>query len=98
MRTATGSTPAAGIGKRQIAELAMVAAADIDAFYDAQVPEPCTAATLLVLSADDKGVVRAFRKVLNTFAVTGRGGFSRSCSARTPQSPGWSWRSSSGCW
>lgn len=30
-----GSTPAAGIGKRQIAELAMTAAPDIDVFYDA---------------------------------------------------------------
>ncbi|MET8538718.1 hypothetical protein ABZV67_45500 [Streptomyces sp. NPDC005065] len=35
----------------------MAAAADIDAFYQALVPEPCTDATLLVLSTDGKGVV-----------------------------------------
>ncbi len=33
------------------------AAADIPAFYAARVPEPCTPATLLVLSADCKGIV-----------------------------------------
>ncbi|WP_436846894.1 ISKra4 family transposase [Streptomyces atratus] len=44
----------AGIGHRQVQELA---AADIDAFYQALVPEPCTDATLLVLSTDGKGVV-----------------------------------------
>ena len=35
----------------------MAAAADIDGFYDALVPAPCTDQTLLVLSADGKGVV-----------------------------------------
>jgi hypothetical protein len=47
----------AGAGHRQVAELAIGAAADIDSFYDAMVPAPCTNATLLVLSVDGKGVV-----------------------------------------
>ncbi|MFJ4429082.1 ISKra4 family transposase [Streptomyces bobili] len=47
----------AGIGHRQVQEAAVAAAADIDAFYQALVPEPCTDATLLVLSTDGKGVV-----------------------------------------
>jgi hypothetical protein len=47
----------AGIGHRQVQELAVAAAAGIDAFYQALVPEPCTDATLLVLSTDGKGVV-----------------------------------------
>jgi hypothetical protein len=47
----------AGIGPRQAGELTVAAAADIDDFYAALVPEPCTDATLLVLSADGKGVV-----------------------------------------
>jgi hypothetical protein len=41
------------IGKRQI-EQAVVNAGDIAAFYAADIPEPCTASTLLVLSADRK--------------------------------------------
>lgn len=51
----------AGAGHRQIQELAIEAAADIDAFYDALVPAPCTAATLLVMSVDGKGVVMVRR-------------------------------------
>ncbi|MGW4518352.1 ISKra4 family transposase [Streptomyces sp. NPDC004393] len=47
----------AGVGHRQVAELAIGAAADIDSFYDALVAAPCTSATLLVLSVDGKGVV-----------------------------------------
>jgi hypothetical protein len=47
----------AGVGYRQVQELAVAAAGDIDAFYQALVPEPCTNTTLLVLSADGKGVV-----------------------------------------
>jgi hypothetical protein len=47
----------AGVGHRQVAELAIGAAADIDSFYDALVPAPCTDATVLVLSVDGKGVV-----------------------------------------
>jgi hypothetical protein len=46
-----------GIGHRQVQELAIGAAADIDAFYDALVPPPCTDATPLILSVDGKGVV-----------------------------------------
>ena len=33
------------------------AAADIPAFYAARIPDPCTFRTLLVLSADSKGIV-----------------------------------------
>ncbi|MFE9927352.1 ISKra4 family transposase [Streptomyces sp. NPDC005774] len=47
----------AGVGHRQVQELAVGAAADIDAFYDALVPAPCTDATPLILSLDGKGVV-----------------------------------------
>lgn len=46
-----------GVGHRQVQELAIGAAVDIDAFYDALVPAPCTDATPLILSADGKGVV-----------------------------------------
>ena len=43
---------------RHKAEEAVVrAAADIAAFYEARVPEPCTSSTLLVISADCKGIV-----------------------------------------
>ena len=45
------------IGKRQIEESAVNAAAGIPAFYAARVPEPCTPSALLVLSADCKGIV-----------------------------------------
>jgi hypothetical protein len=45
------------IGKRQIGQAVVNAAADIAAFYAARIPVPCTASTLLVLSADSKGVV-----------------------------------------
>jgi len=44
-------------GKRQVEQLTVAAAADIDAFYRAVVAEPCTDATVLVLSVDGKGVV-----------------------------------------
>lgn len=47
----------AGVGHRQVAELAIAAAGDIDAFYDALVPTPCTAHSLLIMSLDGKGVV-----------------------------------------
>lgn len=47
----------AGVGYRQVLELAVAAAGDIDAFYDALVPVPCTNTTVLVLSVDGKGVV-----------------------------------------
>jgi len=45
------------IGKRQIEQAVVNAAADIAAFYAARIPVPCTAKTLLVLSADAKGIV-----------------------------------------
>jgi hypothetical protein len=45
------------IGKRQIEQAVVNAARDITAFYAARVPVPCTASTLLVISADAKGIV-----------------------------------------
>jgi hypothetical protein len=45
------------IGKRQLEQAVTGAAADIPAFYAARVPEPCTPETLVVLSADCKGIV-----------------------------------------
>jgi hypothetical protein len=45
------------IGKRQLEGSVVQAAADIPAFYAARIPEPCTPGTLLILSADCKGVV-----------------------------------------
>jgi hypothetical protein len=45
------------IGKRQLEQAVTAAAADIPAFYAARVPEPCTPETLVVLSADCKGIV-----------------------------------------
>jgi hypothetical protein len=45
------------IGKRQVEESAVNAAADIPAFYAARIPEPRTPSALLVLSADCKGIV-----------------------------------------
>jgi GAF domain-containing protein len=43
------------IGKRQLEESVVRAAADIPAFYAARIPEPRTPGTLLILSADCKG-------------------------------------------
>ena len=45
------------IGKRQLEQAVVHAAADIPAFYAARIPEPCTASALVVLSADCKGIV-----------------------------------------
>ncbi|WP_406347315.1 ISKra4 family transposase [Streptomyces sp. NBC_00648] len=45
------------LGKRQLAHLLVGAACDIDTFYDAQIVQPCTPATVLVLSVDGKGIV-----------------------------------------
>jgi hypothetical protein len=45
------------IGKRQLEQAVVSAAADIPAYYAARVPEPCTPETLVVLSADCKGIV-----------------------------------------
>jgi hypothetical protein len=45
------------VGKRQIGQAVADAACDIAAFYAARVPVPCTASTLVVISADAKGIV-----------------------------------------
>jgi hypothetical protein len=45
------------IGKRQVEQAVVHAAGDIAAFYAARVPVPATASTLLVISADAKGIV-----------------------------------------
>jgi hypothetical protein len=45
------------MGKRQLEQAVTGAAADIPAFYAGRIPEPCTSATLLILSADCKGIV-----------------------------------------
>jgi len=45
------------IGKRQAGESVVHAAADIPAFCASRIPEPCTPQSLLVLSADCKGIV-----------------------------------------
>jgi hypothetical protein len=45
------------IGKRQLEQAVTGAAAGIPAFYAARIPEPRTPGTLLVLSADCKGIV-----------------------------------------
>jgi hypothetical protein len=45
------------IGKRQAEDAVAHAAIDIPAFYAARIPQPCTSGTLLILSADGKGIV-----------------------------------------
>jgi hypothetical protein len=45
------------IGKRQLEQSVVGAAVGIPAFCAARVPEPCTSRTLLIMSADCKGVV-----------------------------------------
>ena len=45
------------IGKRQIEQAVVSAAGDITGFYAARIPLPCTPSTLLVISADAKGIV-----------------------------------------
>jgi hypothetical protein len=45
------------MGKRQIEQAVVNAAGDITAFYAARIPMPCTASTLLIISADAKGIV-----------------------------------------
>lgn len=56
--TVTAITRCCGrvVAKRQVERLVTAAARDIETFYAAQVPLPCTADTLLVISADGKGV------------------------------------------
>ena len=45
------------IGKRQLEESVVNAAAGIAAFYAARIPEPCTSRTLVVISAGSRGIV-----------------------------------------
>jgi hypothetical protein len=45
------------IGKRQIEESVVHAAADIPAFYAARIPQPCSRGSLVIMSADCKGIV-----------------------------------------
>jgi len=45
------------IGKRQVEQLVVQGAADIDAFYADRIPLPRTAGELLVISVDGKGIV-----------------------------------------
>jgi hypothetical protein len=45
------------MGKRQAGVSVVHAAADIPAFYAARIPQPCTRGTLLIMSADCKGIV-----------------------------------------
>ncbi len=45
------------VGKRQVEQLAVRAAADVDAFYAARVPGPAAEEVLLVLQFDGKGIV-----------------------------------------
>ncbi len=45
------------MGKRQAEESVVHAAADIPAFYAARIPQPCTRGSLVVVSADRKGIV-----------------------------------------
>ena len=45
------------MGKRQAGESVVHAAADIPAFHAARIPQPCTRGSLVVVSADCKGIV-----------------------------------------
>lgn len=44
------------IGKRQIEQAIVQAAVDVDAFYAARTPLPCTARTVLAIGVDGKGI------------------------------------------
>jgi hypothetical protein len=59
----TAITRACGkvVGKRQVEQLTIAAAGDIDTFYRSQTPQPATDDTLLCLSVDGKGVVMVRR-------------------------------------
>jgi hypothetical protein len=50
-------TTGVAIGKRQVEELAMRAAADVDAFYAWRRPDPAPQEQVLMLQADGKGIV-----------------------------------------
>ena len=45
------------LGKRRLEELVVAAAVDVDAFYRARIPLPCSRDMPLVLQVDGKGVV-----------------------------------------
>ena len=45
------------MGKRQLEESVVRAAADVPSFYAARIPQPCKSSTLLIMSADCKGIV-----------------------------------------
>jgi hypothetical protein len=45
------------VGKRQVEELVMRSAADVDAFYQARCPDPAPREQVLMLQADGKGIV-----------------------------------------
>jgi hypothetical protein len=67
------------IGKRQVEQAVVSAARDIAAFYAARVLVPCTASTLLVISADAKGIAmrssaRLEPRILRTSRQAPRGG------------------------
>jgi hypothetical protein len=63
-------------GKRQVEQLTVAAASDVDAFYQAAAPMPSSNQTLLVLSVDGKGVVmrpEALREATRKAAAKGAG-------------------------
>jgi hypothetical protein len=63
-------------GKRQIEDLVVAAAADLDAFYATAAPMPCTDDTPLILSVDGKGIVmraEALREATRKAAETHTG-------------------------
>src|SRR6266542_676563 len=78
-------------GKRQVEQLTVAAAADIDAFSRAVVAQPCTDATVLVLSVDGKGVVmrpEALREAtLKAAQAKGTGTFRTRLGRRQKQGP-----------
>ncbi|MFJ2629229.1 ISKra4 family transposase [Streptomyces sp. NPDC087532] len=60
------------LGKRRLEELVIAAAIDVDAFYRAQIPVPCSRQIPLVLQVDGKGVVmrpEALREATRRAAV-----------------------------
>jgi hypothetical protein len=53
----SSAPPGQRLGKRQVEELATIAAIDFEDFYEARRPARCKRGDLLVLSADGKGIV-----------------------------------------
>jgi hypothetical protein len=56
-QTAIARASGTRIGKRQIEQLTVRAAVDVERFYRAADPVPCTADTPLIISVDGKGIV-----------------------------------------